>query len=135
SDLPPIQMGEEPSVADLRAGWQLHEAVRSRQRGEVARAVRRAGHGPGVPVVVRGHAYRQEDGERGVGLRGRTEGDPLRRRRRLTHGSEQRRYDITAQTDECGDGVAGKAEYGRAGAGDAEPQRLARPLRDLVEHG
>ena len=57
----------------------------------------------------------------------------LGRRRARSDRGEQARHDIAHQAHERGHRISRQTEHGLAAAGYAEPQRLSRPLRHLVE--
>src|SRR5262245_52287560 len=62
--LPPVQARDKSFGVGVRSGGQLHEAIRSAERGEIAGAVRRGGVRPGAAPIVYFDFYRQEIRER-----------------------------------------------------------------------
>ena len=133
---PAVERGQVPGgiIRGARAAIRRNRRCRAARRNRPSRGSAAAWRrGPERRTALELHG--QEIRQRRLDLECRAERDraPAPQDARAIIASSTG-HDVAHQADERGHRVAGQAEHGLARGADAEPQRLARALRHLVQH-
>src|ERR1700733_7326031 len=131
--LPTVYRRHEAFGVGIRTWRKLDETVGTPEAEEISGSIGPPRIRPGTSPLVMLDGHRQEVRERMLECDRRRQGQALGRRTLGAHGFGDGRDDITDQTDQGGDGVAGQAEHSLSLGPDAEPHGPAGPLRDLVK--
>ena len=118
-----------------RPGRQLDEAVGAGQRGEIAGAVGRLGHRPGAAPASTPTCTGMKNASGGFTSKrvARARSSPAAAAAAPIDATSAGEH-VARQAHQRRDRVAGQREHRLPAGSDAEPQRLAGPLRDLVKH-
>src|SRR5262245_53259007 len=129
--LPAVERHDGAFLDDPWARGQFHETVRAHQRDEVTGAARRS-RLCGT-ARSRREFYRHEHGQGWLHFKAVGERDAGGWYMRAAHCRLQARQHVAHQAHQRGYGISRQSVHRSIARAYAEPQRLAGPLRDLVE--